>query len=136
MLGERPATFFTLSVGDLSAMVAFYRDVLGFRVHQEGTVPGRNIGFALMRSGHALIELLSFPDAVPPAPPLAGTGGAPSVRGMFKAGWVVEDLDRVHAAVVATGTPLWFPITAPPGGPYRAFGLKDPEGNLLQLFGA
>ncbi|MBI3790771.1 MAG: VOC family protein [Gemmatimonadetes bacterium] len=135
LLGASPATFFTISVADLGAMVAFYRDVLGFAVHMEGTIPGREIGFALLTSGRAMIELLRFPNSDAPVAPLAGTGGAPSARGLFKAGWVVENVDAVYAALAARGVAFWFPLMKPEGGPYRAFGLKDPEGNLLQLFG-
>jgi catechol 2,3-dioxygenase-like lactoylglutathione lyase family enzyme len=136
LLGERPATFFTISVKSLDAEVAFYRDVLGFSVYMHGTMPGRDIAFALMTAGEAMIELLQFPNAEDAAAPLAGTGGAPTRRGMFKAGWVVTDIDAVYAALTARGVTFWFPLVKPEGGPYRAFGLKDPEGNLLQVFGA
>jgi hypothetical protein len=59
----------------------------------------------------------------------------PLVHGIFKAGLIVDDLDKMLAALKTRGVPIFL-------GPYPARGsvkshalIKDNSGNLIQLFG-
>lgn len=134
MLGKAPAPFVAVSVADLDRMVAWYRDSLEFTLHSQGTIPGGKIRFALLQQGNSLVEVLQLPDSRPLKEAAPGFREA-QIQGFFKAGFVVEDLDRVYAAVRKKGVHINYEIVRPPDGPYRTFGIRDPEGNLIQFFG-
>ena len=128
---ESVGAFIALSVADMDRVLPFYRDTLGFRVHSEGTAPNRPIRFALLQRGNALIELVQLPDAKPRA---EGTQPV-QTHGFFKSGFVVDDIDEEYARLKGLNVTLAYDLGQPPGGPYRSFGVRDPEGNLLQYFG-
>ena len=56
-------------------------------------------------------------------------------HGFFKSGFVVDDIDAEYARLKGLNVTLAYDLGQPPGGPYRSFGVRDPEGNLLQYFG-
>jgi catechol 2,3-dioxygenase-like lactoylglutathione lyase family enzyme len=130
-----PAAFMAVSVADLSRSVRWYESALGFSLVRQGELPGQPGRFALLQRSAALLELLQFPDGkalgegCPDAPP------PHLVHGFFKGGFVVADLDAEFSAVRARGVPFEFEVVRPPAGVYRVFGLRDPDGNLIQVFG-
>ncbi len=134
LLGNAPAPFVAVSVADLDRIVAWYRDTLGFRVHSQGTIPGGKIRFALLQQGNTLVEVLKLPDSKPRNKAAPGYGEA-QIHGFFKSGFVVADIDQVYAAIRQQGVSIPYEIVRPPDGPYRTFGIRDPEGNLIQFFG-
>lgn len=135
-LGAQPAPFLAVSVANLDVQLAWYRDKLGFAVSSQGTLPARQIRYALLRQGSALVELLEIPGAKPRS---ALSRDAPAdsslVHGFFKSGMVVQDVAGLFNRLKANGVAFAFELTKPPNGPYRVFGVNDPEGNLLQFFG-
>lgn len=130
-----PAAFLALSVKDLEAMLRWYRDTLGFEVYSEGALPERPIRFALLRSGHALIELLQIRDAKPLREAAPGVTAAHEIHGFFKGGLIVPDIEAEYERLRQRQVTFEYGLVKPPNGPYRTFGLRDPEGNLLQFFG-
>ena len=48
---------------------------------------------------------------------------------------VVADVAALFAALKQRGVAFAFELAQPTNGPYRVFGVTDPEGNLLQFFG-
>ncbi len=134
VLGVDPAPFIALSVGDLDGAVAWYSDVLGFRIVSQGTIAGGTARAALLQNGTSLLELLSYPDSKRPKD-LAPQLREGHMRGFFKAGFVVANLDSAYSRLRQRGARIDFEIVRPPSGLYRTFGLRDPEGNLIQLFG-
>src|SRR5262245_37059652 len=135
LFGRNAAPFWAISVADINRQLAFYRDTLGFTVFSEGTISGPKIKFALMQQGAALIELLQIPDARS-LREIAPTVTDPSrIHGFFKGGVVVEDVAALYQSLQARGVKFAFELGKPSGGPYRVFGVRDPEGNLLQFFG-
>ncbi|MES1241508.1 MAG: VOC family protein [Acidobacteriota bacterium] len=136
LLGSAPGPFVALSVADLDREVAWFRDVLGFSVHSQGVAPNNEkIRFALLQQDSALVELLQLPDAKPRAEAAPGTTGAHQIQGFFKSGFVVKDIDAAYKRLKALGISFAYDLGQPPNGPYRSFGVRDPEGNLLQFFG-
>ncbi|MCG2586814.1 VOC family protein [Massilia sp. TS11] len=128
------APFIALSVADLGRSLTWYRDHLGFSVYSQGEVKERGIRFALLKKDAALLELLQLPAAQP----RTGQGNvaqASLTHGFFKAGMVVDDLDGLYQSLKSQGVPIAIELGKPAGGPYRVFGVYDPEGNLLQFFG-
>ena len=129
---ENLGAFIALSVADLDRVLPFYRDTLGFRVFSEGTPPDRPaIKFALLQRGNALLEVVQLPDAKPRADGVA----APQIHGFFKCGFVVDDIDAAYARLMKSNVTFAFELVQPPNGPYRTFGVRDPEGNLVQFLG-
>jgi len=120
--------FFALSVPNLAASAAWYRDKLGLEVVME--VPPQG-GFAVtvLEGGGLVVELLQRDGARPPA------GEAQLTHGFYKAGVIVKDLDRTLVLLRERGVEIAF-------GPFPASDtqranviLRDNAGNLIQLFG-
>jgi hypothetical protein len=91
--------------------------------------------FALMKQGATLLELLQIPGSKPrseAAPQMPALG---QIQGFFKSGMVLSDVEGLYKRLQSRGVKFAFELGKPPGGPYRVFGLNDPEGNLLQIFG-
>lgn len=134
-LGAQPGSFFAISVANIDSMSAWYKRVFGFSAYSEGTVPDRGVKFALLHQGSAIIELLQLPDAKPRATIAPATTADYQIHGIFKGGFVVENIDSAYAIVKGRGITFAYDLGKPPNGPYRSFGVRDPEGNLIQVFG-
>jgi ketosteroid isomerase-like protein/sugar lactone lactonase YvrE/catechol 2,3-dioxygenase-like lactoylglutathione lyase family enzyme len=135
LLGTPTGPFIAVSVADLDRMLAWYRDTLGFSVHRSGISPNGQIRFALLRSGAALVELLQIPGAVPRAEAAPRTTGSHQIHGFFKSGLVVADIDRAYRRLQGMGVRFDYDLGRPAENPMRSFGVRDPEGNLVQFFG-
>ena len=135
VLGRIPAPFMAVSVADIDGQVAWYRDKLGFKILSEGTAGPAKIRFALLKQGDVLVELLQIPDAKPRRMVLPGVKDAGHLHGFFKGGMVVADVEGLFKTLKQQGVTIAFDLGKPPNGPYRVFGIRDPEGNLLQFFG-
>ncbi len=128
---ENLGAFLALSVADLDRVLPFYRDTLGFHVHSQGPAPDRpEIKFGLLQRGNALIEMVQLPNAKP-----RPEGSPAFLHGFFKSGFVIDDIDAEYARLKGLNVTFAFELAQPPNGPYRAFGVRDPEGNLVQFFG-
>jgi lactoylglutathione lyase len=122
-----------LSVADLPAMIAFYRDALGFAVEVAFELPGgRMSGAMLRRPDGAGLELLCHVDStgVPAPDPHA----AMLTRGYGHWALAVTDVAVSHAGLLARGArEVWSPRPAPPPATGSMSYLVDPEGNLFEL---
>lgn len=134
--GKGPATtrgFFALSTGDIDRLIAWYRDNLGFSVDQSISLPAGGKGAILSRPG-ALLELLQLPAARPKS--ACGLSDEPGmVHGILKIGFEVNDLDWMHTLACGRNLDVFFAPVQPSGNPLRTFGLRDPDGNIVQFFG-
>lgn len=111
-------TIYVLAVTDLDASSAYYRDVLGFTVHEIGDPGWRMFDLDACRimAGHC-------PDAEP-----AGDLGDHSYFAYF----VVDDVDTYCAQVVANGGELIKPLTTEPWG-MREFGVRTVDGHRIMI---
>ena len=111
-------TMYVLAVTDLEKSAAFYRDVLGFAIHEIGD-PGWRIfvkdGCRIM-AGHC-------PDAIQPS-----DLGDHSYFGYF----VVDDVDNYYEGVVSKGAEVIKPLKSEPWG-MREFGLKTLDGHRIMI---
>lgn len=106
---------------DYDGTVAFYRDVLGFPVHEVWDDPdGR--GTLLLAATAGLIEVI---EDSPDHPAEAPRGVTVSIE--------VPDVDTSHARLAAAGATITEPIGDRPWG-HRNVGLRDPNGLDLVLF--
>lgn len=140
----------TLIVHDLEASIRFYRDVLGYSVwlRNDGKVSAESLpseapvgalsSFAIMKGRHpwlGMVGLLQYGDARPlPKPP------AKLVPGDAVLMLEVQDLDGIHARMLAAGTPVLrsprtSEVTGAGGATWTATFLFawDPDGHLLEI---
>jgi hypothetical protein len=126
--------FFAITTGDVDRLTAWYSENLGFRVDFANRAADGGPKSALLSREGALLELMQFP-----AGKSRKAWGLPEeahlVHGILKLGFKVADIDRVYARAKALGLDEFFPLVKPRDNPLRTFGLKDPDGNIVQFFG-
>lgn len=106
---------------DYEGTVGFYRDVLGFPVHEIWDDPdGR--GTLLRAAGSALIEVI---EDSPDHPARTPQGVTVSIE--------VPDVDARHRRLVDAGVTITEPLGDRPWG-HRNVGFRDPNGLDLVLF--
>jgi glyoxylase I family protein len=108
--------------------VAFYTEVLGFRVRSRASVPATPLGpleIAYLELGGTTVELMCYPQAEPP-PREAGE----------RLGWrmmalEVDDMDAALAYLEGKGVSCtWGPLKRPA---YARAEIRDPDGNSIEL---
>ena len=110
---------YVIAVPDLARSAAYYRDVLGFRVHEVG-----DPGWRFYERDACLILAGECPDALPPA-----QLGDHS----YFAYVLVEDPDSFFAEVTARGAQLIKALRDEPWG-MREFGIRTADGHRM-MFG-
>lgn len=146
-LGVDRTGFVAVGVSDLDRSVAFYRDVLGFRLlFERGPLrqPGDQLGLAGEialraaylddpRGGAFMLELVQLLDPVATGRPAAQAHRT----GLFRMAFLSDDLGRDHAALTGRGVVCWSPpgpVELGPGVPtVTAFLFEDPDGAVLEL---
>ena len=115
------------------AMLAFYRDVLGF-VH-EGDIAMEHVGIKVMHRlwfGKSLIKLV-VPVQDPRTPP--APGGIPGGTGYRYWTMTIHNLDEVLSAVQAAGLKIVRPRTEVRPGVVIGM-VEDPDGNWVEFIQA
>lgn len=112
------STLYVLAVPDLEKSGKFYRDVLGFAVHDID-----DPGWRMLVNGNCCIMIGHCPDAIPPS-----ELGDHSYFGYF----IVDDVDRYYDRVVASGTEIIKALQNEPWG-MREFGLRTVDGHRIIL---
>jgi len=115
-------------------MSQWYAARFGLRVTLDP--PRANGAKVIVLEGDGLIVELVQHDSANPRRVLAPSANdAVMIHGIMKAGLVVDDFDKTIASLRAAKVPFAF-------GPYPAHAgqranviLRDPEGNLIQIFG-
>jgi|SRR5690349_25011576 glyoxylase I family protein len=108
--------------------VAFYTDVLGFRVRERQRVPASPLGpleLVYLELGGTTVELMCYPEAAPqPREP----GERLGYRMMALE---VEDMDAALAYLKQKGIEAsWGPMKRPA---YARAEIRDPDGNSIEL---
>jgi catechol 2,3-dioxygenase-like lactoylglutathione lyase family enzyme len=126
--------FLAASVADVDASARWYSERLGLRVVMQ--TPKRDgTRMVALEGGGLLVELIEDDAASPlrqAAPKIALDY---RVHGIFKAGVVVDDWDRLVAGLKARGVPIAigpFPATAEQRSNLL---VRDHDGNFIQFFG-
>lgn len=130
-----PAPFFSaISVADLERSVEWYTRVLGFEIRREASVPARSIEITLLERSDALLELVEIGDARPLSELAPEISRRQFVHGVYKIGFLVEDLDQLIEHLTTLDIPLRSdPIEEPDGG-LRSLQVTDPDGTIVQIF--
>jgi glyoxylase I family protein len=135
-------------VADMSAMIGFYRDVLGLRLTKQATIRGAWISAVTgLADVVAEVAFLEPPDGPSlellhyQSPASAATGPTPPhAGGLRHLAFRVTDIDRLVAAMKARGVEFFSPVAQVPAAQVdyaqvrkRLVYCRDPEGNLLEL---
>ena len=119
--------FLALSVPDLEASVAWYRDKLGLEVVERPATG--DVKVAILEGGGLIVELIQHGDAKARA-----NADAFLQHGIFKSGVIVDDFDALVALLREKKVDIAY-------GPYPAKGkqrgnliVRDNAGNLIQFF--
>lgn len=131
VLPETSGAFYAISVQDIDRAVAWYTRYLGFATTSRGGNDQRK-GALLARPG-ALLELGEFNSAVAREDLRPGLESH-DVYGLFKLGFTTASLDEAYEFLQREGVEVFFSIVTASDG-NRTFGVKDPEGNIIQFFG-
>lgn len=123
--------FYAISVRNLDASIAWYMKHLGFTLKSRGDNEQRQ-GAILVRPD-AVLELAQFASAMSREKLKAGIESH-EIFGLFKLGFTTPQLDATCVALEEAGVKLFFPIVETTDGK-RTFGIKDPEGNIIQFYG-
>ena len=126
---ETDAAFFAISVEHFDESLEWYARHLEFTVESDSENEQRR-GALLVRPG-AVLEIAAFSDAVD-RDSIAPNVESHQMFGIFKLGFVVDDLDAAFETLSAAGVDIFFPIVNAAGG-RRTFGIRDPEGNIIQF---
>jgi catechol 2,3-dioxygenase-like lactoylglutathione lyase family enzyme len=127
-------SFIALSTPNASRTAQWYQDKFGFQLVKEGQM-GKDQRFALLRCENNILELIENPEARPLAKAVPGIKDPFEIHGIFKTGFTVDKLDEVFASLERNGVKIDFHITQLNDLGVRAFGVRDIDGNLIQIFG-
>jgi catechol 2,3-dioxygenase-like lactoylglutathione lyase family enzyme len=128
-------TFIALSVADAAASARWYGEILGVRVFTRIDPPNERAHIVLMERAGAILELIEHPRAKVRTAWNPDAKEPFDVRGIFKAGFRVTDLDRVLAGLRDRKVEIRNGPFDIPELQLRSFIAVDPDGNLLQFFG-
>ncbi|KAA3636632.1 MAG: VOC family protein [Armatimonadetes bacterium] len=134
--------FLALAVSDLERAARFYRDVLGMVEIKSVTVSDdkaatsacseRGFRFRIFSLGPLALKIVQLKKEAAPT-----SGLIDDYLGIRYVAFVVEDLDTTHAELQELGVEFLSPIMpAEPGNDIeRLVFFRDPDGNLLELYG-
>jgi len=125
-------SFLALSVADLEASVRWYSEKLGLRVVMRPPKAGP-YAVAVLEGPGLVVELLQLDQARPFAGSGPGGQGRELVHGLFKAGALVEGLDRSVAILRARGVEIVAGPFPARDGQRANLIFRDNAGNLIQL---
>lgn len=111
-------TIYVLAVLDLEKSAAYYRDVLGFAIHEIG-----DPGWRMFVKDTCRIMAGHCPDAIPPR-----ELEDHSYFGYF----IVDDIDAYHDFVVSKGAELIKTLRSEPWG-MREFGIRTIDGHRIMV---
>jgi catechol 2,3-dioxygenase-like lactoylglutathione lyase family enzyme len=126
--------FFALSVADIEASGAWYREKLGLKVTLNP--PRSDFGEVMVLEGGGLIVELVQTDKARALSALKPPVSEPfELHGFFKAGVIVEDFDAALASLKERGVPIAIGPFAAKEGRRANFIIEDNAGNLIHFFG-
>jgi len=119
-----------VSVPDLEAAIAWYRDVLGFELEQRTHIPSIPADIAFLRNGDLRFELFELADAEPLPPSRREPDADLRTHGNKHAAFVVDDPIAFAEELARRGADIVWARRNPHGA--NAF-VRDVAGNLIEF---
>lgn len=123
-----------MSTPDVARATKWYEEKLGFHPAKAGQ-RGKGLQFALLRHEDNIVELIQNPQAQPLGKVVSGIQDPFEVYGIFKLGFTVREFDKVFAELKRRGVKVDFQVTQLNDLGMWAFGIREVDGNLIQVFG-
>jgi methylmalonyl-CoA/ethylmalonyl-CoA epimerase len=122
-----------ISVGDLEASIAWYRDMLGFELLRVVDIPAAEEAgkVALLRSGDFIIELFCLPRATPLPEERRHPATDLLTHGIKHVAYATRDIAALMNELEAKGVDVVWDIAVHDGSPC-AF-VRDNSGNLVEF---
>ena len=122
-----------LSVADANAIAGWYQEHLGFHEVDRLELPQRKMLIIFLKAGDFMLEIAQRADSVDPESRL-GVGNKSQVRGLYKFGFRVENLEAKAAEMRKAGVNFHGELFDDERFGVKTVIVKDVEGNLVQLF--
>ncbi|MCJ7795191.1 MAG: VOC family protein [Thermoleophilia bacterium] len=120
-----------ISVPDLDASIAWYRDMLGFTVDLVMDIPADTGRLAMLKNGDFRVELFEVPGAAPLPDDRRYVDRDIRTHGMKHMAYLVRDVEALIAELRARGVDIVWDVQEH-GGMKAAF-IRDNSGNLVEL---
>jgi len=120
-----------ISVPDLDASIAWYRDMLGFAVDMVMDIPADTGRLAMLKNGDFRVELFEVPGAAPLPDDRRYVDRDIRTHGMKHIAYLVRDVKSLIEELRARGVDIVWEVQEH-GGMKAAF-VRDNSGNLVEL---
>ena len=120
-----------ISVGDLDASIAWYRDMLGFELLRVVDVPEDTGKVALLKQGNFILELFCLPSAAPLPEERRQPGSDIRVQGIKHIAYAVRDIVAFMDGLKAKGVDLVWDVVVHDGD--KCAFVRDNTGNLVEF---
>ena len=97
-------------------------------------MPARGIEITLLERTGALLELVEIADAAPLSEAAPEVERRQFVHGVYKIGFLVEDLDQLIERLKTLEIALRNDPVVEPDGGLRSLQIVDPDGTIVQVF--
>ncbi len=133
---SEPAAPYWLAITavDAEASAAWYRDHLGFVIFDKMDVPEREIHIRFLELNGFHLEIAQRGDSFAVKDKVEGAFKRSQVRGYYKFGLLVSDLDALVAELRRKGVELNGKVIVDQRFGTRFAMINDLDGNLIQLF--
>jgi catechol 2,3-dioxygenase-like lactoylglutathione lyase family enzyme len=132
---QATGSFMALSVADAAVTSQWYVDKLGFEIVQRIDPPNSKVHIVLLKGPGAIVEIIEHPGTKTLKDFKPDAKGPFELRGHFKAGLIVTNLDAVLQRLRARAVEIKNGPFDLPEFKLRSIVFADCEGNLVQLFG-
>jgi methylmalonyl-CoA/ethylmalonyl-CoA epimerase len=120
-----------ISVADLAASIAWYRDMLGFETLRVVDVPAGTGKVALLRSGDFILELFCVPGAATLPEERRHPTTDLLTHGIKHVAYAVADIDAFMTGLKAKGVDVVWDVVVHDGD--RCAFVRDNTGNLVEF---
>ncbi|GAB3250834.1 VOC family protein [Chitinimonas naiadis] len=123
-----------LAVGNLDAMVRWYQGVLGFALTETGRFDAVGADYAMLDGAGVRLELVSRPTAKPRPVDRTAPPGHLGILGWKALVLETDSLEPVNQQLRQHGVEVLWADQAISADRHSTM-LRDPEGNLIHIFG-
>jgi catechol 2,3-dioxygenase-like lactoylglutathione lyase family enzyme len=133
-LGESRPYSVAISVSSVDRSAGWYMEIFGFKPVLGPLSPASGAAVAVLERGDFSIELVSLIGSRQRAAATPEPNNPVSLRGVFKFGVLVDDLDQAFKALKLRNVPVVLEPVDDATLPIRYCVIQDPDGNLIQVF--